>query len=795
MSDLSKYLSTEFEKTQERIAQVNGLLREVGRMFRESREPARADWPYSWDPTDPDDERHFPPNKEGKQDISLSTQAMCCVAICSLLEADDDYSFLNTKKEDLRSDLEGFLKSTVAAVLERLKTPTWYSSTYGKDDVFTASWLLLLSDKLRRVQNENLEWPAGFKERVVEIIAHAITDEDSHRPQVERTVFLRQTNEAGPHALPLLKIVKSLSITRVEDLSSGWPSPGPSREELLTAAGKWFEKNLHRQMSFYQFLDFRFDAAEMIFCLSGAIETGVIDRRDTIVPHVFDIVEEAQKRSVYWRPYRPMLSDPQGKVLLPLSVEVATTLLETLESTSTFHAHREALEKYFQWLASQKLEYERNGVCAGWHSENAYETDKIHVWDTSLIAVFFVDYVRALDREIQRELKRKSKLTVRTPDSLPHLLDDLVQFDLGLAANPESAFPMLKRDFLLKGGGRRQMYSLLLYGPPGVSKTTLAQALAKELGWDLVYLSPSDFIAGGEAEIEERAKTIFACLSALKRCLIFFDEIDRMILDRLSPAYLKQGDMFQMMTPAMLTKFTDLHKQKLSVFIVATNFAEHIDDAVKREGRIDHTLLCLPFDLIGRTEQLRKLIDERYESLNTKVALKSNPTEPWPSERLERLKQFAKRLPLCVFEELSRIVRQATKSLPGGAGHGDFCENAVVALTRSDPSPGQIALESYPDRIADPDFRQKPYEEYLSLLLLQGESDPREADRKEFRTMLSQWQQKTPREYKLKHKKIEETAESYGLSLWLETKSAELKSSLAKKTEPKSSAAKKRKKA
>jgi len=175
MNDLSQYLSTEFEKTQERIAQVNGLLREVARMFRESRQAKRADWPYSWDPTDLTDERHFPPDKAGKQEISLSTQAMCCVAICSLFEADDDYSLLSTKKEDLRLELEEFLKSTVAAVLERLKTPTWQSSTYGQDDVFTASWLLLLYEKLRKGPVPNLKWPAGFKKRVVKIIAHAST--------------------------------------------------------------------------------------------------------------------------------------------------------------------------------------------------------------------------------------------------------------------------------------------------------------------------------------------------------------------------------------------------------------------------------------------------------------------------------------------------------------------------------------------------------------------------------------------------------------------------------------------
>jgi len=46
--------------------------------------------------------------------------------------------------------------------------------------------------------------------------------------------------------------------------------------------------------------------------------------------------------------------------------------------------------------------------------------------------------------------------------------------------------------------GRSSKSSMILYGPPGTSKTTLAEAIAKELGWPLLTITPSDFVKDGD---------------------------------------------------------------------------------------------------------------------------------------------------------------------------------------------------------------------------------------------------------------------------------------------------------
>src|SRR5262249_5374893 len=146
--------------------------------------------------------------------------------------------------------------------------------------------------------------------------------------------------------------------------------------------------------------------------------------------------------------------------------------------------------------------------------------------------------------------------------------------------------------------------SILLYGPPGSGKTTIAEQMAAHLGRRLIIITVSDFLAGGAAEVEARAKQIFEVLLEQQNVIILLDEIDQFLLDRNGDDYKKQQGIFQFMTPGMLTKLQDLKDAKRSIFIVGTNYAERIDSAIKRQGRIeDRHLLNIP-----DSEQRRRLV-------------------------------------------------------------------------------------------------------------------------------------------------------------------------------------------
>ena len=146
----------------------------------------------------------------------------------------------------------------------------------------------------------------------------------------------------------------------------------------------------------------------------------------------------------------------------------------------------------------------------------------------------------------------------------------------------------------------------MFFGPPGTSKTYMAKAIAGELGWPLLSLSPSDFLARGVDNIEARAADIFSALRAGSKMVYFFDEIDEMIRER-NQTGSEQRSAFSFLTPSFLTKLQDLRdaaKNNEFIFILATNYYENINSAAKRTGRVDRSFLVLYPDRKSRAGQL-----------------------------------------------------------------------------------------------------------------------------------------------------------------------------------------------
>ncbi|OBI57362.1 hypothetical protein A5705_19970 [Mycobacterium sp. E787] len=205
--------------------------------------------------------------------------------------------------------------------------------------------------------------------------------------------------------------------------------------------------------------------------------------------------------------------------------------------------------------------------------------------------------------------------------------------------------------------------------------------------------------------------------------MILFDEIDRLLLDRDSARYETQADMFQFMTPSMLVKLNDLREEKRSIFIIATNYAERIDNAIKRPGRIDLQIPLLPPDERQRKELIRKFEGEyRKEQALKKPDGAAQSTQNVLEFNEDQVALLAHLMPLYIAAELDQVVRSALDLIDGGR---DFRDAIDITLKQQRPS---ISLESYESRFyldknrgLRPDTRRTPWQEFALLAYICAE--------------------------------------------------------------------------
>lgn len=86
-------------------------------------------------------------------------------------------------------------------------------------------------------------------------------------------------------------------------------------------------------------------------------------------------------------------------------------------------------------------------------------------------------------------------------------------------------WPQVNQD-ALKRIGTRPPSGVLLYGPPGCSKTLIARAVASKAGLNFLAVKGPELFSKWVGESEKAVKLLFAKARANAPSIIFFDEID-----------------------------------------------------------------------------------------------------------------------------------------------------------------------------------------------------------------------------------------------------------------------------
>jgi AAA family ATPase len=152
--------------------------------------------------------------------------------------------------------------------------------------------------------------------------------------------------------------------------------------------------------------------------------------------------------------------------------------------------------------------------------------------------------------------------------------------------------------------GIRPPRGVLLYGPPGCSKTLTARALATESSLNFIAVKGPELFSKWVGDSEKAVADIYRKARRAAPAIVFFDEIDALAVKRGGAGSVGDRVLSQLLIE--LDGAAPAHSPQASVVtIAATNRPDLLDPALVRPGRFDRQVYVAPPDSAARLEILR----------------------------------------------------------------------------------------------------------------------------------------------------------------------------------------------
>lgn len=172
--------------------------------------------------------------------------------------------------------------------------------------------------------------------------------------------------------------------------------------------------------------------------------------------------------------------------------------------------------------------------------------------------------------------KTRSQACGLVEETMPEQGLDSVALPDGTRKRIETLLDEQRRAGDLHEHGVAPRHTLLLYGPPGNGKTTLASAIACELGLPLLTVSYPRLIESQMGRTSTNVSNVMAYAGSIP-CVLFMDEVETLLHER--------GDKSDVaeMSRVTATLLMEMDRLPETTFVVAaTNHAEMLDRAVWR---------------------------------------------------------------------------------------------------------------------------------------------------------------------------------------------------------------------
>jgi hypothetical protein len=355
-----------------------------------------------------------------------------------------------------------------------------------------------------------------------------------------------------------------------------------------------------------------FELAYSVLTASTAARLNEMSPRERWLLHfaVDQFFENQRTEDGTWPRSRPLFLYPNLGYAYCFDYELLVSMLSDTQLMPIVFGRLKELRKAALTLDDRRFPLRRdaNGVepVYGWSSGHHGRKRQAESWATASVFHFCLELNRLVAEAIRRDVFEYAGVPYTPPkeavpafnglpetflDSTVHRGD--VRRSLKRILEDQFVLPLVSaRDRVQRGGALPDevLTSGILYGPPGTSKTQLAELISKGVGWPLLSLDPSHLTRRGIDSVHAEADRLFGKLELCDQVIVLLDEFDELVREREVAGEFES----RFLTTAMLPKLVALSRRRRLVYLLVTNHLEQFDAAIRRPGRFDFVLPVMP---------------------------------------------------------------------------------------------------------------------------------------------------------------------------------------------------------